>query len=98
MRAVGYNGERAGEGVMRDLDQRPDDAWPRTSRRALLRTAGTGFGLLGLAALLADEAAADGSGDRDGRAADPLAARRPHHTPRARHCIFLYMPGGPSHV
>jgi hypothetical protein len=67
---------------------------PRASRRALLRHAGTGFGLLGLAAMLADEAAAD----RLDRPADPLAPVSPHHRPRARSCIFLYMPGGPSHI
>ncbi|MBM3846596.1 MAG: DUF1501 domain-containing protein, partial [Verrucomicrobia bacterium] len=28
----------------------------------------------------------------------PLAGRSPHFTPRAKRIIFLYMPGGPSHV
>jgi hypothetical protein len=54
----------------------------------MLATAGTGFGLLALADLLA----------AGGQAADPYAVRKPHHAPRARRVIFLYMPGGPSHV
>jgi Protein of unknown function (DUF1501) len=57
------------------------------TRRQLLRQAGTGFGLLGLAGLLADEAAAD-----------PLAVRPPHHPAKAKRVIFLYMPGGPSQL
>jgi hypothetical protein len=69
-----------------------DDAPLDLSRRQLLRQAGGGFGLLALSALLADEAAGAGP------SADPLAARAPHHPLRARSCIYLYMPGGPSHV
>jgi hypothetical protein len=73
----------------------PLDATRRPSRRQLLRQAGGGFGWLGLSALLADEAAGR---DAAGQRADPLAARAPHHPARARSCIVLYMPGGPSHV
>src|SRR4051794_39318689 len=73
------------------------------TRRQLLRQAGTGFGMLGLAALLAEEAARAAPGRRAGgvsprRAADPLAPRPPHHAPRAQRCIFLFMPGGPSQL
>src|SRR5262245_1567542 len=68
---------------------RNDDP-PQISRRQMLREAGIGFGLLGLTALLAEEAA--------GKEAGPLAARPPHHAPRARRCIFLYLPGGPSQL
>jgi hypothetical protein len=67
------------------------------SRRQLLRQAGCGFGLLGLAALLADEGRSAAAGVAD-RAANPLAVQPPHHAPRARRCIFLYMPGGPSQL
>src|SRR5262249_37691469 len=31
-------------------------------------------------------------------AADPLATKLPHHAPRAKRAIFLFMGGGPSHV
>ena len=71
---------------------------PQPSRRELLRRAGTGFGLLGLAGLLAEESAAGAPPAREDRGADPLAARAPHHAPRARRCIVLYMPGGPSQI
>jgi len=54
------------------------------SRRDLLATAGTGFGMLALADLLAGRPpGADAPGS-------PKA--------RAKRVIFLYMPGGPSHV
>jgi hypothetical protein len=53
----------------------------------LLRCA-NGFGAVALAALLAEEAAAD--------SASP--ARLPHFPARARNVIFLYMDGGPSQV
>jgi Protein of unknown function (DUF1501) len=62
------------------------------TRRQMLRQAGTGFGMLGLAALLAQETAASES------AANPLAVRLPHHAPRAKRCIFLFMAGGPSQL
>ncbi len=32
------------------------------------------------------------------RAANPYAVRAPHHPATAKRCIFLYMPGGPSHI
>src|SRR5947209_17615218 len=59
------------------------------SRRDMLSTVGTGFGLLALADLLAAEPS---------RATDPYAVRAPHHPATAKRCIFLYMPGGPSHL
>lgn len=66
------------------------------SRRRCLQTAALGFGHLALASLLAEEAGAEGP--RTGATADPLAPRPPHHPPRARRVIFLFMKGGPSHV
>jgi hypothetical protein len=63
------------------------------SRRELLRRSGGGFGLLALADMLANQPAT-----ANDRAVNPFAIREPHHTPRAKRCIFLYMPGGPSHV
>jgi len=61
------------------------------TRRELLRDACCGFGGLALASLLQDEALR-------GAPASPLAARRPHHSPRAHSVIFLFMAGGPSHI
>jgi hypothetical protein len=66
-----------------------------TSRRDFLRHAGGGFGMIALAALLADEGRLTADNPP---APDPLAPRRPHHRPRARNVIFLFMSGGPSHL
>ncbi len=69
------------------------------SRRAMLARAANGFAMLPLASLL------DASARSDRRPmtprdptdlADPTG--RPHHAPRARSVIFLYMDGGPSTV
>ena len=64
------------------------------TRREMLARAGCGFGMLALADLLARDAMAAESS----RAAAPLATRPGHFEPRAKRVIFLYMPGGPSHV
>jgi uncharacterized protein (DUF1501 family) len=66
---------------------------PLLSRREMLCQAGMGFGAWALLDLLA----------RDGRlaaaeAANPLAAKPPHFPARAKHVIFLFMQGGPSHI
>jgi hypothetical protein len=67
------------------------------SRRQMLGTVANGFGLLGLAGLLAEAQAREPS--RGGSPAlNPLAARPPHHPPRARRAIFIFLNGGPSHV
>jgi hypothetical protein len=58
----------------------------------MLRTSAVGFGALALSSLLAEE------GVPSPGSADPLEARPPHHPPRARRVIFLFMKGGPSHV
>jgi hypothetical protein len=70
------------------------------SRRNLLRTSAVGFGHLALSAMLGDEARADATGSTPGASAtrDPLAAKVPHFTPRAKRIVFLFMKGGPSHV
>ena len=60
------------------------------SRREMLRRVGTGLGTIGLASVLADDASA--------APFDPLALRQPHHAPKAKHVIHLFMEGGPSQV
>ncbi|MBO52412.1 MAG: sulfatase [Planctomycetaceae bacterium] len=61
-------------------------------RRGLLRRASAGFPLLSLYGLLSEEV----------RAAEvsrnPQSPRQPHHAPRAKSVIFLFMGGGPSQV
>src|SRR6202049_3513827 len=59
------------------------------SRRDLLRRAGMGLGMLGMATLL----------DEDARASiSPLAPKKPHFPGKAKRIVHLFMNGGPSHV
>lgn len=59
-------------------------------RREVLFGLGTGLGSLALTSMLASEIAAADSGQR---------APKPHFAgAKAKHCIFLYMEGGPSHI
>lgn len=62
-----------------------------STRRELLRRSGLGFGMLGLAGILQNEAAAAGS-------VNPLAEKPPHFQPAARRVVHLFMNGGPSQV
>ena len=62
------------------------------SRREMLSRSGTGFGMLGLSALLSEELKAAARSD------SPVAPKQPHFEPRAKNVIFLFMNGGPSHV
>lgn len=64
------------------------DNSPTGSRRQWLQTAGCGFGGLALQAMMASPVAAANR--------RPLEVRRPHHAPRAKRVIFLFMAGGPS--
>jgi hypothetical protein len=67
-------------------------------RRQMLATFANGFGMIGLAGLLADEARAAAPPRRSGDVASPLAVKAPHFAPKAKRLIFLFMSGGPSHV
>ncbi|MFN3648357.1 MAG: DUF1501 domain-containing protein [Armatimonadota bacterium] len=57
------------------------------TRRELLKTSANGFGMLALSALMADPSYA-GLVQKQG----------PHHAPKAKNVIFLFMDGGVSHV
>jgi hypothetical protein len=70
---------------------------PNLSRREMLVRTGCGFGLLALTDLLAAENGAQ-TRQQLARSARPFSVRAPHHVARAKRIIFLYMPGGPSHV
>jgi len=61
---------------------------PWITRRQALQKLACGFGGLALTGLLAERSAA----------ANSLAPKLPHYSPRARRIIFLFMQGGPSQV
>ena len=60
---------------------------PPVSRREFLRRSGVGFGMLGLAGLLAPHATAS-----------VASTRAPHFAPKAKRVIHFFLNGGPSHV
>ena len=62
------------------------------SRRELLTHCGSGFGMLGLAAVLEQEARGNNPGT------NPLLEHPAMFAPRAKHVIHLWMNGAPSHV
>ena len=64
------------------------------SRRAFLRRAGNGMGMLALAQLFQQEAAARAPET----GLNPMAARPSHFPAKAKNVIWLFMNGGPSHV
>jgi hypothetical protein len=63
----------------------------------LLRRAGCGAGLLGLAALLRDEGMLEAA-TLDARALNPMAPRATHFPATAKHVIWIFVNGGPSQV
>ncbi len=60
-----------------------------TTRRQLLKSTACGFGYMAMAGLASEAAAATQSA---------LAEKQPHHAPRAKRVIFVFMQGGPSQV
>ena len=64
----------------------------QATRRWFFQQCGVGLGVMALGSLLENRArAAPG-------ATDPLVPRQPHHAPRAKHVIFLFQAGAPSHL
>ncbi|GAB4134872.1 MAG: DUF1501 domain-containing protein [Planctomycetaceae bacterium] len=88
------------------MNNRPSsqpNSLPLVSRRDMLSRTGTGFGMLGLASLLNAGEMAYGAKKTTGQksaspTSNPLAPKKPHFAPKAKHVIFLFMNGGPSHV
>jgi hypothetical protein len=70
------------------------------TRREFLWQTGCGFAGVALSAMLGDDFFGRQSVAADGLAkfVNPLAAKKPHTTPKAKNVIFLYMYGGPSHI
>ncbi len=69
-------------------------------RREFLRQAGQGFGLLALAGLLHQEGllGSEAQGAEALKQVNPLAPKPSHFPAKAKHVIWLFMNGGPSHV
>src|SRR5438552_1361882 len=65
------------------------------SRREFLWQVGGGFAGLALIDLLA---AGGFFADKAGAATSPLASKPPHFPAKAKHCVLLFMNGGPSQV
>ena len=66
------------------------DRIAEASRRGFLTTAASGLGAAALTAMLQQHGQAS--------PVNPLAAGSPHHEPRAKACIFIFLAGGPSQV
>jgi hypothetical protein len=66
----------------------------QVTRRWFFQQCGVGLGAMALGDLLREQGYAAPAGG----AADPLAPRAPHHAPRAKRVIFLFMAGAPSHL
>ncbi len=64
------------------------------TRRWFFRECGVGLGSIALGSLLAESSAlaATAAGP------NPLLPKKPHFTPKAKHVIFLFMAGAPSHL
>jgi Protein of unknown function (DUF1501) len=67
------------------------------TRRDMLLQAGTGFGAIALSSLLANNPLCAASPTPDSRLPTP-STQAPHHAPKAKSVIFLFMEGGPSHI
>lgn len=63
------------------------------TRRELLRKSGVGFGLLGLASVMTQDA-----GAAEPAAMNPLTPKKPHFPVKAKRVIHIFANGGPSHV
>jgi hypothetical protein len=69
--------------------------WQVRTRREFFTAAGSGLAAIALANLLAEDAPA---ATVTPAPVDPLAPKTPHHRPKAKSVIWLFMEGGPSHV
>jgi len=69
----------------------PFHHWAVRTRREFFTRAGSGLAGIALASLLSEGGAATAP-------RDPMEPKPPHHEPKARSVIFLFMEGGPSHI
>ena len=79
----------------------PTRTFCRRTRREFLWEAGGGFTALPLLSLLSNDgffSQAAQATELERAYTNPLAPQKPHHAPRAKSVIFLFMYGGPSHI
>src|SRR5438045_4875262 len=67
--------------------------WQVSTRREFFTRAGSGLAGIALAKMLSED-----RGIAASLPPDPLAPKKPHHEPKAKSVIWLFMEGGPSHV
>src|SRR5215510_9726988 len=66
-------------------------------RRDFLLQSSAGLCSIALSSMLAEDGFASGIDDKPS-IPDPLAPKTPHHKPRAKSVIWLFLEGGPSHL
>ena len=71
-----------------------DDETFLQARRGFLTSTASGAGAMALSSLLLG----DGVLAADADQTNPLAPKKPHFSPRATRCIFIYAAGGPSQI
>ena len=72
-----------------------------TTRRHFFANAGVSVGSLALASLMSDDGLLQGKAKAAialGRARNSLGPQPTHFTATAKHVVFLFMAGGPSHL
>jgi hypothetical protein len=80
-----------------------DDSPLSLNRRELLGRCGMGFGLIGLAGIMADDNLVGRTSEASAASPTvqplgPLASRSPHFAAKAKQVVHLFMNGGPSHI
>lgn len=68
---------------------------PTRTRREFLTTAASGIGGIALGSLLSRDGVLSSASAKD---AVRFNALQPHHEPKAKACIFIFMAGAPSHI
>ncbi len=67
--------------------------WPVSSRREFFTRAGSGLAGMALASMLKQDGLLASAAP-----VNPLAPKKPHHEPKAKSVIWVFMEGGPSHL
>ncbi len=82
------------------MQMKPSQNFCHRTRREFLWQTGGGFAGTALAGMLGTDFFGTQTVSADGETpfVNPLAPKEPHHTPKAKACIFLFMYGGPSHI